>query len=92
MSAGLAGILFWLSVASCLVAEAAIIRATLRVSRASATEASALLPHPRRWLEIVWVILPAIVLVVLLASTWRVIDAPRNDTRLFPATPPSTTP
>ena len=84
MSASLAGLMFWLSVASCLVAEVAIIRATFRLSHGSASDNTAVLPHPRRWLEIVWVVLPAIALIALLAVTWRAIDAPRTDAHLLP--------
>jgi heme/copper-type cytochrome/quinol oxidase subunit 2 len=84
VSAGLAGIIFWLSVASCVVAQVAIIRATSRVSRLTAGDAGAALPHPRRWLEIVWVVLPAIALGVLLAVTWRTLDAPRTDAHVPP--------
>ena len=83
MSASLAGVIFWLSVASCVVAEVAIISATVRVSAASAAEANAVLPHPRRWLEIVWVVLPAIALAVLLLSTGRAIFVPHADARVF---------
>ena len=84
MSASPAGVLFWLSVASCVVAEVAIISATLRVSRASSTDAGAGLPHPRRWLEIVWVVLPAIALAALLVGTGRAIFAPHPDAHVFP--------
>jgi hypothetical protein len=76
--------MFWLSVASCVVAEVAIINATLRVSRAPATDAQAVLPHPRRWLEIVWLILPAIALAALLLDTERAIFAPHADAYVFP--------
>lgn len=86
MSAGLAGIIFWLSVASCVVAQVAIIRATSRVSRLTAGDAGAALPHPRRWLEIVWVVLPAIALLVLLALTWRTLDGPHSDAHDVPPT------
>jgi hypothetical protein len=84
MSASLAGALFWLSVASCVVAEVAIISATLRLSRASATDTGAVLPHPRRWLEIVWVVLPALALAALLVGTGRAIFAPSADAHVFP--------
>jgi hypothetical protein len=84
MSASLAGVIFWLSAASCVVAEVAIIRATLRVTGASATEASAALPHPRRWLETVWVVLPAIALAALLVGTARAMFVPQTDTHAFP--------
>lgn len=86
MSASLAGVIFWLSVASCVVAQIAIIRATVRVSRLTASDASTHMPHPRRWLEIVWVVLPAIALAVLLMLTWRTIGAPRSDRHELPPT------
>lgn len=76
MRVSLAAVLFWLSVTCCVVAQAAIIRATLRVSRAPAGGGATTLPRPRRWLEIVWVVLPAIALGLLLVSTWRAIDGP----------------
>jgi heme/copper-type cytochrome/quinol oxidase subunit 2 len=76
--------MFWLSAASCVVAEVAIIRATLRVSAASAAESGPVLPHPRRWLEIVWVVLPAIALAALLVGTARAIFVPHADAHVFP--------
>jgi uncharacterized membrane protein len=76
--------MFWLSVASCVIAEVAIIRATLRVSAVSAAEAGAVLPHATRWLEIVWVVLPAIALAALLVGTGRAIFVPHADAHVFP--------
>ena len=84
MTASPAGVMFWLSAASCVVAEVAIIRATLRVSGATATEASAALPHPRRWLEVVWVVLPAIALAALLVGTARAIFVAHADAHVIP--------
>ena len=84
MRASLAGAMFWLSVASCVVAEIAIISATLRVSGSPATDTQAVLPHPRRWLEIVWLVLPAIALAALLLDTRRAIFAPHADAHVFP--------
>ena len=84
MSAGLAGVLFWLSAASCIVAEVAIIHATLRVSRSSSAGDAAALPHARRSLEILWVILPAIALAAVLYFTGRAVFASRSDTHVFP--------
>ena len=84
MSASLAGVTFWLSVASCVIAEVAIINATLRVSGAPATDGRAVLPHPRRWLEIVWVTLPAIALLALLLVTARAISAPHAGAPVLP--------
>lgn len=83
MTASLAGVIFWLSVASCVVAEVAIIRSTFRVSSASAAEAGVALPHPRRWLEIVWAVLPAIALAALLLSTARAMYVAHSDAHAF---------
>ena len=84
MSASLAGVMFWLSVASCVVAEVAIIHATLRVSHAPATDGQVLLPHPRRWLEIVWVVLPAVALTALLLVTGRAIFTQHGGAHVLP--------
>ena len=84
MRASPAGVMFWLSAASCVVAEVAIVRATLRVSGTSATQASVALPHPRRWLEIVWVALPAIALAAILVGTGRAILLPHADPHVSP--------
>jgi hypothetical protein len=84
VSAGLAGVLFWLSAASCIVAEIAIIHATLRVSRAPSSGESPSVPRARRSLEILWVILPAIALAAVLYFTGRAVFAPRSDTHVFP--------
>ncbi|HEX2779590.1 MAG TPA: hypothetical protein VHM30_08835 [Gemmatimonadaceae bacterium] len=71
--------LFWLSVAIAAVAELAIVAATVRASRphevadvpAIAQGETGSLPSPRRGLELVWAILPAIALAVLFVLTWR---------------------
>jgi heme/copper-type cytochrome/quinol oxidase subunit 2 len=83
MTASLAGLMFWLSVASCVVAEVAIISATLRVSRTPAADTQAVLPHPVRWLEIVWLVLPAIALAALLLYTGQAIFAPDADAHVL---------
>ena len=82
MTAPFAAALFWLSVVCCVVAEVAIVRATLRVSRLSAEPAAAApaggsaMPRPRRALELFWVILPALALAAVLGATWRAVSAP----------------
>ena len=81
MTASFAAALFWLSVVCCVVADVAIVRATLRVSRLSGEPATArtgasLLPRPRRGLELLWVILPALALAAVLGATWRAVSAP----------------
>ena len=82
MTASFAAALFWLSVVCCVVAEVAIVRATLRVSRLSGEPAvvaptgGSVLPRPRRGLELLWVILPALALAAVLGATWRAVSAP----------------
>lgn len=82
MTASFAAALFWLSVICCVVAEVAIVRATLRVSRlsgepvATAPSGTSAMPRPRRGLELLWVVLPALVLAVVLGATWRAVSAP----------------
>ena len=63
---------FWLAAAICLVAEAAIVRAALAARTAPA---SALVPGPRRALEILYAVLPALLLGAVLALTWRAVAA-----------------
>ena len=82
MTASFAAALFWLSVICCVVAEVAIVRATLRVSRlsgepvATAPSGTSAMPRPRRGLELLWVVLPALALAVVLGATWRAVSAP----------------
>lgn len=89
MSAPLAASLFWISVAVCAIAELAIVAATARASRRSATADPAApldlpkvddprpLPRQRRWLELFYVVTPAIVLVLLFVYTWRALPSAR---------------
>jgi heme/copper-type cytochrome/quinol oxidase subunit 2 len=84
-----AALLFWISVVVCAIAELAIVAATARASRRSATADSNSpldlpkvddprpLPRQRRWLELVYVVTPAIVLVVLFVYSWRALPPPR---------------
>lgn len=65
-------LLFWLAAAICLAAEAAIIRSALA---ARAEPASALVPGPRRSLEILYAVLPALLLGAVLVLTWRAVSA-----------------
>lgn len=71
--------LFWLAVAVATAAELAIVAATVRVSRphgpvdvpALAEGETATVPSPRRGLEVVWAVLPALALAALFVLTWR---------------------
>ena len=62
MSLNLADVFFWVGVASCAVAQAAIVRSTIRAR----TVAPA-----RRGTEIAWAVVPAFALAALLFFTWR---------------------
>ena len=89
MSSSLAALLFWISVALCAIAELAIVAATARASRRSATpDARASLdlpnvpdarplPRTRRWLELLYVVAPAVALVLLFVFTWRALPFTR---------------
>ena len=75
-------LLFWTSVACCLVAQVLIVRSVVGARRLPA--ASPELPRPRGGVELLWAIVPAVALGVLLLFTWRAIDA-REARRTVPA-------
>ena len=66
-------LLFWSSVACCLVAQVLIVRSVLGARHLPA--ASPELPRSRDAVELFWAIMPAVALGVLLLFTWRAIDA-----------------
>ena len=61
--------LFWMSVACCTVAQVFIIRSVL--GSRNAPEPAANVPRSRDAVEVMWAVLPAVVLGVLLLFTWR---------------------
>lgn len=72
---------FWIAVASCAVAQIFILRAVFRVtpgntgtsSTSSAPEGESVsVPTPHRLTEIVWVILPVVLLTLAFVGAWRV--------------------
>ena len=65
-------LLFWSSVACCLVAQVLIVRSVLGAGRLPA--ASPELPRSRGGVELFWALVPAVALGVLLFFTWRAID------------------
>ena len=89
MNPSFAALLFWISVAVCAIAELAIVAATARASRRPAmladvpaadvprVEGARPLPAPRRWLELLYAAVPAVVLAVLFVFTWRALHSPR---------------
>jgi hypothetical protein len=89
MNTSFAALLFWISVAVCAIAELAILAATARASRRPAmladvpaadvprVEGARPLPVPRRWLELLYAIIPAVVLAALFVFTWRALHSAR---------------
>lgn len=68
MTPFLADAIFWVAVVCCVVAQIAILRATVP----PATTAAAPLAQPvRRVQEIVWAVVPALALAGVLVLTWR---------------------
>ena len=65
--------IYWIAVASCALAQVAIVRSVLRMRGAEGESAFASLPRTRPAIEITWVVVPAIALAVVLGVTWRTI-------------------
>jgi len=65
----LAEALFWVTVAACLVAQTALLRSAVRTSAMLSSDSSA--GAPTRRSEMTWAVIPAIVIVLVLAFTWR---------------------
>jgi heme/copper-type cytochrome/quinol oxidase subunit 2 len=72
MNQPLAETIFWIAAAACLVAEVAILRFAFAARAANKSE---LVPDSPRGGEIVWAIIPALVLVLLFGATWNRINA-----------------
>ena len=64
-------VLFWIAVACCVAAQIAIFRSVFTAE--PATQADDGVPHPSRSIEMLWVTIPALVLILVLAFTWRAI-------------------
>ena len=67
--------IFWIFVATCAVAQLFILRAVLRVvvlPRTADTTENSGIPAPRRSLEILWAVLPALFLGFAFIAAWRV--------------------
>ena len=75
--------LFWTSVACCAVAQFYIIR-SVRGTR-HVPEPTAVVPHSRDSVELLWAVLPAICLAALLFFTWRAVQS----AHAFPRQAPS---
>ena len=66
-------LLFWASVACCLVAQVLIVRSVVGARRLPAANPS--LPRAHGGVELMWAVVPAIALAALLLFTWRAIEA-----------------
>jgi len=73
MPSALANTIFWASVVVCAVAQLAILRSVFGASAEPAPAAPAGVPRPRRVVEVVWAVVPAVALAILFAFTWRAI-------------------
>ena len=78
MSNALADAIFWVAVASCTVAQIAILRSIFTTSPEGAPAAAPGAPRIHRAMEIVWAILPAIALAGVLLLTWRAMHRERE--------------
>ena len=83
MSGTVALSIFLASALVCVVAEALIVRATVRVARAH-PDAGPGFTLQRTALEIVWAVLPAVMLAVVLALPWRAVQAPPRRQTITP--------
>jgi heme/copper-type cytochrome/quinol oxidase subunit 2 len=69
MSLSAVGVLFWVAVAFCVVAQIAITRAAALDPKPVATEGDVPLPH--RASEVAWALVPAVMLAMVLLLTWN---------------------
>jgi heme/copper-type cytochrome/quinol oxidase subunit 2 len=73
--------IFWAAVVLCVIAHRYILRSAFAAG--TAVQHSHTLPPIRKAAEVLWVLLPAVALMLLLIATWRAIDA-RNGGRPAP--------
>ena len=83
MTNALADTIFWIAVASCTIAQVAILRSIFNPAPRGAPAALAGARPVRRGLEVLWAVLPAVGLALVLAWTWREMQDRRT-----PATEP----
>ncbi|MBL0170164.1 MAG: hypothetical protein IPP90_05425 [Gemmatimonadaceae bacterium] len=74
-------VLFWIAAAACIVAQYFIVRAVWKVIPTGTS--SPHVPVPRRAQEIMWVLLPVVLLTAAFVFTWR---------QLHPAASPTSNP
>jgi heme/copper-type cytochrome/quinol oxidase subunit 2 len=73
---------FWFAVACCTVGHLAILRSIVVTPIASGDPRS---ERRRRFLEVVWAIVPGVALAVVLVFTWRAIHRTAHPTHDMPA-------
>ena len=78
MSNALADAIFWIAVASCTVAQVAILRSIFNKTPEGAPAATPGAPRIHRAMEIVWAIVPAVALAGVLLLTWRAMQRERE--------------
>ena len=78
MSNALADAIFWIAVASCTVAQVAILRSIFNTAPQGAPAATPGAPRIHRAMEIVWAIVPAVALAAVLLFTWRAMHRERQ--------------
>lgn len=86
MPTNLTDAIFWVAVVACAVAQIFILRAVFRVTPAGVVPGSAAsstpegeqvsVPKPHRLTEIVWVVLPVVLLVLAFVLAWRTMHPP----------------
>jgi hypothetical protein len=96
LSPEIARIVFWICVASCVIAQLGILRSTLRASKAGTAgdRNGGETPVPTRVnrpAELSWAILPAVALILVFAGTWKVMQRV-SDAGDVPAGPQQTAP
>ena len=77
----LADAIFWIAVACCTIAQAAILRSV--ISSPARTSDSGIETSPvRRAVEIAWAVIPGIALALVLTLTWRTMHPSHTATLL----------
>ncbi len=79
MSPNVADAIFWIAVVACAIAQGAILRSVL-VARQPELPAGARVAPARRSVELVWALVPALLLVGTLVLTWRTLRPVRAET------------
>jgi hypothetical protein len=74
LASPLTSALFWSGVAICAVAQVFIMRAVFRTLPAAPTKSA--VPAPRRWVEIVQVLLPILGLAAVFYGAWQSLSLP----------------